>query len=189
MPLPEAIPDDWLKKMHDSRRLALGRKYYYEAKMNAFKRINMLLEVILAFTSTSVISQPLWGLLLSQSGVTIVTAFAAAITAILGVLQPIIRLSEKIDANITLFEAYKRLSDQFDELEFTIQKDKLLTFEEFKKIYALALRGIENSESGLVKLSNYHKRIVEKDLPVNHWKISYISPQKTLQSLEDLGRS
>jgi hypothetical protein len=185
--MPEAIPDDWLKKLHGSRRLALARKCHYETRVNIFKRSNKALELIVALSSSVVASLTLWSLLFPQIVVTYITGAAAAVTAICAVLLPILDLPNKIVENRLPLEAYNRMILQFEELKFQIEVDKSLTVEEFKKIYATVLRTSDKSGPEESKLTKFYNQTVNRNLPEEDWKISYISKKDKFKYKDDQG--
>jgi hypothetical protein len=181
--LPEEIPDEWLKKFHSIRRLVLARKCYYESRLKRNKRWDQGLKVVLALSSGTVATLAIWKLLFAPVVVNYIGPSAVAITAIIGVLQPIIGLSEKIDESRDLLSTYKRGVDQFDELAFTIERDRLLTFEEVKKIHAANIRGIsQNNGPSEADLSRYYSKVVDKTLPKDCWKIAYIPSKETIRT-------
>lgn len=184
MVTPEIIPDKWLKKLHEKRRLVLARKCYYELFLNRYKRFNTTIEIVLALTSGTVLTLGIWNLLFPQQIKLYLVAIATLITVVIGILKPILRLSDKIDENRVLLENYKRGFEGFSELASIIEKDKLLTVEEFKKMYATISRVIGETGPDEDKLGRFYNKRVNKMLPEDSWKISYISTKTVFSARE-----
>ena len=182
--IPEVIPDKWLIKLHRDRRSMLARKFYYELVLHRYRRFNTTMEIVLGLTSGTVLGLKIWNLLIPPQFQFYASSTAIAIFVIIGILKPILRLSDKIDENRIPLEIYKRAVKQFDELAFIIETDKLLTIGEFNKIYASILRGIEFSGPEEYKLDKFYKTWVNNMLPEDSWKISYISAKSKFSARE-----
>lgn len=141
---------------------------YYSEKLNEYKRLNTVIEVVLAITTSSsaVAALWLWDTTIGQE----IWKYILVVSAILAVLKPILKLTEKVQQYEAYLTGYRGLETDVKLIVIQINQSKNYgTIHRSDLIAALSRQGeltLKSPESKLAKKLEYKcRQQVEIELP------------------------
>ena len=182
------IPSEQLIELHKYRKLARGGYYFYYARLEKSIHLNNIIRAISdLFTSTSILGLAIWNLAFPEKQVALLMAIFAAIAAVVGWFRfSLMNLPEEIEKCSRLLNTYRIIDNEFNVLDFKIRGKKNMTLEEYLENYGVTRLKFVDADPNLeVKLDEKIKEKVDKELPEEKWRISYITTKEMIAKLEE----
>lgn len=158
--------------VYDLYRDARLSVLYYSEKLNRYKGLNSFIEIVLAITTSSsaVAVLWLWNTPLGQD----IWKYALVVSAVLAVIKPVIKLTEKVQQYEEVLTGYRGLENDLKIIVVQInQSKKYGTLHRTKLLEALTRQGELLKKSPEAKpekkLRDKCQLQVTKELPAEHF--------------------
>jgi hypothetical protein len=147
---------------------------YYSEKLNWYKGLNSFIEIVLAITTSSsaVAALWLWNTSLGQE----IWKYVLVVSAILAIIKPVIRLTEKVQQYEEVLTGYRSLENDLKIIVIQIKQSKKYGTPHRTKLMEALLRQGElqkkNPEAKPEKkLQDRCRQQVAEELPAEHFFI------------------
>ena len=153
--------------VYDLYREARFSVLYYSEKLNEYKRVNTLIEVVLAITTSSAVALLwLWNTSLGQQ----IWKYMLIVSAVLAVIKPILKLTERVQQYEAFLTGCRGLENDVKIIVVQInQSKKYGTLHRARLLDALSRQGelsVKAPEALLAKkLEDKCRSQIEKELP------------------------
>lgn len=153
--------------VYDEYRTARLNVYYYQYQISKLRRYNILLDIVIALSTSSVIA----GLWFWETSIGNVSwKVIGALAAILVVIKPIINISDLIKQKSELFSSWQLLSDGFKKLTILISEQNQYNDEMKKRFHELLdmesdINQKETPEEPDKKLQRRYFEQVNREIP------------------------
>ncbi|MFW9879031.1 MAG: hypothetical protein ACFFG0_38620 [Candidatus Thorarchaeota archaeon] len=185
----DPVSEMQLRRFHEFRRKSLARQFCYGDRLKNVRKYNKMVESVLAFvTASTVVGLGVW-----KFAPAILLEIIIAIFAVLALILSIIKTQWNLVAEIRRYSllhySYSLIETDFEELEFSVERTKNMTADEFEAQVVAALRRrkkiIQDEDPDIkerICQNDYVKR-VDVLLPEENWSLTYIPPAERLSKI------
>jgi hypothetical protein len=134
----------YLKNIHDEYRTALLNKKYYGARLQRYRRLNRMLEILIAVgaAGSAIAGFSVWQ---QGYGVT-VWAVISGTSIVLATIKPLLDLPAQIERYAKLTGEYAKVSETYRNIEQDITAAKGLKTEQLETFNQIRRRAVELAE-------------------------------------------